>query len=55
MLSGAVLHYYHRFKIPTEKMEELLFLVPPSLKLSILREKEAKDKRVLGSHSNQTD
>lgn len=34
-------------------MEKPLFLVPPGLKLSILRE-EDKDKRVLGSCSNQT-
>lgn len=27
----SVLHYYHRFKILTEKMEVLLFLVPPCL------------------------
>lgn len=45
ILSGTVLHYYHRFKIPTQKIEELLFLVPPNLRLPILREKEAKTKR----------
>lgn len=47
----SVLPYYHRFKILTEKMEVLLFWF--YLVLLILKEKEAKDKRVLRYHSNE--
>lgn len=47
----SVLHYYHRFKIMTEKMEVLFFWF--HLVLLILKEKEAKGNRVQRYHSNE--